>query len=176
MLRATLLAAFLLVCAAELIAGWMLWQGRRAGIMLAIALLPVEFVFWIGFALPFGPTLGVAPTRHDDRRHHQSASPVSNRRARRTEIPIPLTRRGAVALDATRDHSLAIHLSPAATASAPIRSSAPTPATRLLRTNSKREFARVRSLSQCARTRRFARAKASRGSASNARRCVWETR
>jgi len=31
-------------------------------LVLALALLPVEFVFWIGFALPFGPLLGLART------------------------------------------------------------------------------------------------------------------
>jgi TRAP-type C4-dicarboxylate transport system permease small subunit len=57
-----LLGAFLLVCAEELVAGWMLWQRRRAGVMLALALLPLEFAFWIGFALPLGPVLAVART------------------------------------------------------------------------------------------------------------------
>jgi len=36
--------------------------GARPGLWLALALLPVEFVFWIGFALPFGPIVGVART------------------------------------------------------------------------------------------------------------------
>jgi hypothetical protein len=37
---------------AELAAGWMLWQRRRAGVVLALALLPLEFAFWIGFGVP----------------------------------------------------------------------------------------------------------------------------
>jgi hypothetical protein len=53
---------FLLVCAAELIAGWLLWQHRRAGAVLALALLPPEVAFWIGFDLPAGPVLGLART------------------------------------------------------------------------------------------------------------------
>ena len=57
-----LLALFLLVCAAEVAAGWLLWQRRRAGAVLALALLPVEFAFWIGFALPVGPPVGLART------------------------------------------------------------------------------------------------------------------
>lgn len=57
-----LLIVFLLVCAAELAAGWLLWQRRRAGAMLALALLPAEFAFWIGFALPLGPVAGPART------------------------------------------------------------------------------------------------------------------
>src|SRR5215468_5714738 len=57
-----LLVLFLLVCAAELTAGWLLWRRRRAGAALALALLPVEFAFWIGFALPLGPPAGLART------------------------------------------------------------------------------------------------------------------
>jgi len=30
--------------------------------VLALVLLPFEFAFWIGFALPFGPPLGVVRT------------------------------------------------------------------------------------------------------------------
>jgi uncharacterized SAM-binding protein YcdF (DUF218 family) len=57
-----LLVLFLLVCAAELIAGWLLWQHRHAGAVLALALLPPELAFWIGFDLPAGPVLGLART------------------------------------------------------------------------------------------------------------------
>ena len=57
-----LLASFLLVCVAEVLVGWMLWWNRRAGPLLALALLPIEFVFWAGFLLPFGPLLGVPRT------------------------------------------------------------------------------------------------------------------
>ena len=55
-----LLGAFLGVCVLECVAGWWLWMGRRAGRSLSWALLPAEGVFWIGFALPFGPVLGAA--------------------------------------------------------------------------------------------------------------------
>jgi hypothetical protein len=57
-----LLASFLLVCVAELVVGWMLWWNHRTGRVFALALLPVELVFWVGFLLPFGPLLGVART------------------------------------------------------------------------------------------------------------------
>jgi hypothetical protein len=57
-----LLVAFALVCAAEVVAAVLLWRGRRAGTVLALVLLPVEFAFWIGFALPFGPLLAVVRT------------------------------------------------------------------------------------------------------------------
>jgi hypothetical protein len=55
-----LLVAFLGVCGLEVVTGWLLWRGRRAGAVLAVALLPFELAFWIGFALPFGPPLGLA--------------------------------------------------------------------------------------------------------------------
>jgi hypothetical protein len=57
-----LLVAFLLVAVAEMVAGVLLWNGRRAGSVLANVLLPIELVFWIGFALPFGPIIGLART------------------------------------------------------------------------------------------------------------------
>jgi hypothetical protein len=57
-----LLVAYLVVCVAEVVAGWLLWQQPDAGVWVALALLPVELVFWIGFALPWGLVLGVART------------------------------------------------------------------------------------------------------------------
>jgi hypothetical protein len=50
-------SAFVAVCAAEVALGVLLWRSR--GRILSVALLPVELVFWIGFALPFGFGLGV---------------------------------------------------------------------------------------------------------------------
>jgi hypothetical protein len=55
-----LLVAFLVVCGLEVMTGWLLWRGLRAGAVLAVALLPFELAFWIGFALPLGPPLGLA--------------------------------------------------------------------------------------------------------------------
>jgi len=55
-----LLAAFLVVRGLEVVMGWLLWRELRAGAVLAVALLPFEFAFWIGFALPLGPPLGLA--------------------------------------------------------------------------------------------------------------------
>jgi hypothetical protein len=57
-----LLVGFLLVCVAELVVGWMLWRHRRRGGLLALALLPLELLFWVGFALPLGPVAGLART------------------------------------------------------------------------------------------------------------------
>ncbi|WP_299929616.1 hypothetical protein [uncultured Nocardioides sp.] len=57
-----LLLGFVAVCAAEVAVGVLLWRDTAAAPWLALALLPVELVFWIGFALPFGPLLGLART------------------------------------------------------------------------------------------------------------------
>ena len=52
----------MVVCAAEVVVGVLLWRGATAAPWLALALLPAELLFWIGFALPFGPLLGLART------------------------------------------------------------------------------------------------------------------
>ncbi len=57
-----LLVAFLVICIAECIAGWMLWGNERGGAAFALALLPAELFFWIGFSLPFGPPVALART------------------------------------------------------------------------------------------------------------------
>jgi len=59
-----LIVGFVGVCAAELAVGTLLWRRptMRIGRILALVLLPIELVFWIGFRLPFGPLLGVART------------------------------------------------------------------------------------------------------------------
>ncbi len=57
-----LLLAFLLVCVAEIVLGWWLWSGHPGNRAFAALLLPVELVFWIGFALPFGPVVGFVRT------------------------------------------------------------------------------------------------------------------
>jgi len=57
-----LLVSFLLVCAAELVVGWMLWRNQLAGRVCALARLPIEFAFWVGFLLPVGPSAGLART------------------------------------------------------------------------------------------------------------------
>jgi hypothetical protein len=57
-----LLAGFIAVCAAEIVVGVLLWFGRSIGLSLAIGLLPFELIYWIGFALPYGPILGAIRT------------------------------------------------------------------------------------------------------------------
>ena len=57
-----LLSAFLLTCVLEGVAGWLLWGGHRSGAILALALLPVGAVFWVGFALPIAPLTAIVRT------------------------------------------------------------------------------------------------------------------
>jgi hypothetical protein len=57
-----LLVGFLAVCLAEVAVGVLIWADAPGAKVIALALLPVEVVFWVGFALPFGPPLGIART------------------------------------------------------------------------------------------------------------------
>lgn len=57
-----LLVAFLLVCLAEVAVGVMLLLDVPHAATVSYLLLPFELAFWIGFALPFGPPLGIART------------------------------------------------------------------------------------------------------------------
>lgn len=53
-----LLFAFVIVCISEIVLGVLLWRDARHVRVYSCALLPVELIFWIGFALPFGLLLG----------------------------------------------------------------------------------------------------------------------
>ncbi len=57
---AALLIAFLLVLMVSAFAAWLVWRGSRVGAVLSLALLPVEIVFWLGFALPVPWAFGIA--------------------------------------------------------------------------------------------------------------------
>jgi hypothetical protein len=57
-----LLAAFLLVCLAEVAVGVMLLRDAPGAATASYVLLPFELTFWVGFALPFGLLLGIART------------------------------------------------------------------------------------------------------------------
>jgi hypothetical protein len=59
---APLLAAFLLVCMLEAVAGCLRWHGYKSGAVLAFVLLPVGGVFWWGFALPIPPIFALVWT------------------------------------------------------------------------------------------------------------------
>ena len=57
-----LLLGFLVVCVAEVAVGCLIWFDAPGATVMSLALLPAEFAFWIGFALPFGPPLGIVRT------------------------------------------------------------------------------------------------------------------
>jgi hypothetical protein len=75
-----LLCMFLAVCVAEVAIGVALWRRARWAVAAALALLPLEFAFWIGFALPFGYLGGAARAAvllailRQDRRNVSTAS------------------------------------------------------------------------------------------------------
>jgi hypothetical protein len=54
-----LLVAFSLITLVVAWSGWLLWQGSRTGAVLNLALIPIEAIFWFGFALPIPVVLGV---------------------------------------------------------------------------------------------------------------------
>ena len=54
------LGLFAAVCAIDAYAAVLLWNAERTGALLTLALLPIELVFWIGFALPIPPLFAVA--------------------------------------------------------------------------------------------------------------------
>ncbi|MFL5648432.1 MAG: hypothetical protein ACJ776_08580 [Chloroflexota bacterium] len=57
-----LLVGFALVCLAEVAVGMMLLLDVPHAVTIAYLLLPLELVFWVGFALPFGAPLGITRT------------------------------------------------------------------------------------------------------------------
>jgi hypothetical protein len=54
------LIAFLVLMLVVAFAAWLTWNGSKLGAVLSLALLPIEAVFWIGFALPIPWLLGAA--------------------------------------------------------------------------------------------------------------------
>ena len=58
----TLLLMFFAVCVLEAVAGARVWGGHLDGGILALVLLPLEAVFWWGFALPIPPILAIVRT------------------------------------------------------------------------------------------------------------------
>lgn len=48
--------------ACELVVGSMLWARKPGARRLSVALLPLEFAYWIGFPLPLGHVPGVLGT------------------------------------------------------------------------------------------------------------------
>jgi hypothetical protein len=58
--RSWLLGLFAALSALEAHAGWLLWNGERLGALMTAGLLPVEVVFWAGFAVPIPPLFAIA--------------------------------------------------------------------------------------------------------------------
>lgn len=53
-----LLLAFLALTLVAAWSGWLLWQKRRIGGVIHLAVLPIEAAFWFGFALPIPWLIG----------------------------------------------------------------------------------------------------------------------
>jgi hypothetical protein len=51
---------YIIVSALKILAAYWLWGSRMDGAVLELILLGLSAIFWYGFALPFGPLLGVA--------------------------------------------------------------------------------------------------------------------
>lgn len=41
------------------VAGYLLWRSKRLGGVLGIAVIALSSLFWIGFAVPYGPLIGI---------------------------------------------------------------------------------------------------------------------
>ena len=50
---------FVVVSALKILAAYWIWNSRIDGAVLELILLGLSAVFWYGFALPFGPPLGI---------------------------------------------------------------------------------------------------------------------
>jgi hypothetical protein len=57
---AALLWFFAALSVPLIVSGWLLWHRSPIGAVIALGLLPIEAVFWIGFALPGPMVLGIA--------------------------------------------------------------------------------------------------------------------
>jgi hypothetical protein len=51
---------FVAISALKFLATYWLWSLRRDGAILQLILLGVSAIFWYGFALPYGPLLGIS--------------------------------------------------------------------------------------------------------------------
>lgn len=51
---------FIIISAFKLLAAYWLWHTKMDGAILELILLGLSAIFWYGFALPFGPPIGLA--------------------------------------------------------------------------------------------------------------------
>lgn len=56
----SLLLVFFGLALLAALSGWLLWTERQAGATMNLLLIPIEMVFWVGFALPIPWLLGLA--------------------------------------------------------------------------------------------------------------------
>jgi hypothetical protein len=54
------LGGFLALLVVVAVGAWLLWTGRRSGAVVVLATIPVEAIFWWGFALPIPPVMALA--------------------------------------------------------------------------------------------------------------------
>ena len=57
-----MLIGFLVVCLIEGYAGWLLWNGYKAGGVLSLILLIPGAIYWWGFDLPYPPIAAIIRT------------------------------------------------------------------------------------------------------------------
>lgn len=50
---------FVVVCAFKFLAAYWLWNAKMDGAVLGLILTGLSAIFWYGFALPFGPVVGL---------------------------------------------------------------------------------------------------------------------
>lgn len=55
-----LLIAFFVVTLVASWAAWLIWNGSKTGAIMSLVVLPIEVVFWLGFALPIPWIIGIA--------------------------------------------------------------------------------------------------------------------
>ncbi len=57
---AVLLGLFTALSAVEVYTGLLLRNGQKIGALIAVVLLPIEVVFWVGFTVPIPPLIAIA--------------------------------------------------------------------------------------------------------------------
>jgi len=55
-----LLMAFFVLTVMVAWLAWLVWNGSKVGAVISLVLLPLEAVFWVGFALPIPWLIGIA--------------------------------------------------------------------------------------------------------------------
>jgi hypothetical protein len=90
------LGAFLAVTALVAYSGWLMWRERRGGRVMNLALIPIETVFWLGFALPIPWLLGAARTVLVVASWVRNEAPTHETGLNPTDSPLPQSEDGPV--------------------------------------------------------------------------------